>query len=99
MMLRLHPALPFLQIQNKDNGNIVLLAPPRPWRRRRRFTAALLTAIKSNRSSPVNDKRIRGEEGVLICTTFAPRLLMAEALCSGGTHRHSFTSVSERGEL
>ena len=36
MIWVLHPALPFLQIQNKNNDNIVLLAPPRPWRRWRR---------------------------------------------------------------
>ena len=77
MVTRLHPALPFLQIQNKDNDNIVLLAPPRPWRRQRRFTAAVFTAIESNKSrTGLNGKRISGEDGGLVCTTFAPRLMM-----------------------
>ena len=50
MVLLLYPALAFLQFQNKDDANIVLLASPRPWRRQKAFAAATIIIICSNGS-------------------------------------------------
>ena len=57
----LHPGLSFLQIQNKDNDNVTLLAPSRPWQRRKCFAAAALIDIALDGSRPVlNGARMGG---------------------------------------
>ena len=69
----MRPTLPFSQIDKNDNDNITVLAPPRPWRQRRRFAAATLIAIVLNGSRPVtNDARIGGEGASWVCTPFVP---------------------------
>ena len=65
--------LAFLQIQNNDNGNVAVLAPPRPWRQRRCFAAAALIAIALNGSRPVMyGARIYREGAGPGCTPVAP---------------------------
>ena len=67
------PGLAFLQIQNKDNDDIVVLAPPRPLRQRRCFAAATFIAIALNGSRPVvYGTRIGGEGAGPGCTPIAP---------------------------
>ena len=69
----LPPGLAFLQIQNKDNDDIVVLAPPRPWRQRRCSAAATLISIALNGSRPiVYGTRIGGEGAGPGCAPIAP---------------------------
>ena len=82
MVLFLHPALKFLQIQNKDNDDIVLLAPPRPWLRRKCSAAAAVAAICSN--GPLllmNGKGISGEGAASSCTPFITLLMTNCVIC------------------
>ena len=66
MVSLLHPPLSFLQIQNKDNGGIALLALPRPWLLQKCFAATAAIAICSNGSRPaMNGKRTRRKESGL----------------------------------
>ena len=63
MVPLLRPVLSFLQIQNKDNDDLVFLVPPRLWRLRKCFAAAELIATQSKESIPVvNCKRTSAEE-------------------------------------
>ena len=79
------PALAFLQIQNKDNDDIVLLAPPRPWRRRKCFAVAAAIIICSKGSMPVvNGKRTSGEGASSSCTPFAALLVTNCVICRRG---------------
>ena len=65
MVLLLHPTVAFLQIQNKDNENIVLLAPPCPWRQRKAFAAATAIIICSNgsRCAMIGERGNRSDTG------------------------------------
>ena len=72
----------FLQIQNKNNDDIVLLAPPRPWQRRKCFAAEVATAVCLNGPRPVvNGKRTNGEWDSSSCTLFAAPLMMNCIIC------------------
>ena len=82
MVLLLHPPLLFLKTQNKDSDGIVLLAPPRPWRQRKRFATTVATAIRSNGSRPVvNGKRTSRERACSSCTPFAALLTTNCVIC------------------
>ena len=78
------PDLAFLQIQNKDNDDNVVLVPPRPWRQQRCSTAATLIAIALNGSMPVvYGTRISGEGAGPGCTPIAPLRTMT---CTNDHH-------------
>ena len=80
MVLLWHP--PLSLIQNKDNGSIVLLVPPRPWQRRKCFAVVAVNSISSNGPTPVaNDKRTRGEGADSSYMPFAPLLMMNCVIC------------------
>ena len=82
MILLLQSDLPFLQIQNKDNGDIALLAPPCPWRQRKCFAVVAANATCSNGSRlAMNDERTRWEEGGLVCTPVSSLLMMNCVIC------------------
>ena len=66
--------MPFLQIHNNDNGSVVVLALPRPSRRRRCFAAATLIAIVLNGSRlAINCARMGGEGAGWVYTPFPQR--------------------------
>ena len=76
------PALAFLQIQNKDNDKIVLLAPPCPWWRRKCFAAAAAVIICSNGSwAMANDKGTTGEGAVFSSKPFDTLLMTNCMIC------------------
>ena len=79
------PALAFLQIHNKDNDDVALLAPPRPWRRRKCFAVVAAIIICSKGSRPVvNDKRTSGEGASSSRTPFAALLVTNCVICRRG---------------
>ena len=82
MISLLHPALSFLQIQNKVNDNIVLLAPPCPWQHRKCVVAAVATAtwfelVKARG----NSKRTSGVGDSSSCVPFTALLMMNCIIC------------------
>ena len=71
-----------LQIQHKDAGDIVLLAPPSLWRWWKCFAVAELIATQSKGACPVvNGKGTRAEEDDLVYTTFLPILMTNYVVC------------------